>query len=279
MEKLKQYPESESFIQEFQGTIFVVKLGGEVALDGGLISSLASDFKVLSEVGIKTVIIHGGGPAIDKAMKKLGKEPVFVEGLRVTDEETLDIVKMVLIGKVNTELVASINRQGGKGVGLSGKSGNLFVAKKQVHKKVDLGFVGDIVKVNPELIHLLIDKGYIPVVSPIAFGTEGQSLNVNADTVAAELAVALKAKKIIFLTNISGVLDEKQELIGVLSEKEAEKLVEKKVIKGGMTPKVKAGLHALENGVEKCHLVKAEEDILLKEIFTSKGSGTMVVKG
>lgn len=278
MAPLPPYPRAGDWADAFKDAVFVVKLGGEVALDDDLFSALAKDFLILHEAGIKIVVVHGGGPAISATMEKLGKKPAFVEGLRVTDEETLDIIKMVMVGKINSELVKSITMLGGKAVGISGKSANLFVAEKQHNQGVDLGFVGDIVSVNTDIVTLLLENGYVPVVSPIALTHDGQtSLNVNADTAAAELAVALNAKKLILLTNVAGVLDEDKKLVSELSAEDAARLIENGALQGGMIPKVKSGLYALEKGVEKVHLIKAQKDTLLTEIFTDEGSGTMIV--
>ncbi|MFH1722166.1 MAG: acetylglutamate kinase, partial [Candidatus Altiarchaeota archaeon] len=233
MVKISEFPDAKSYIDEFKGSIFVIKLGGEVALNPSLIEALSKDFLALFDVGIRIVVVHGGGPAITETMERLGKKPVFVEGLRVTDEETLDIVKMVLVGKINSELVKSINRLGGKAVGLSGKSANLFIAEKQKNAKIDLGFVGDIIKVNSEVVELLLTNNFIPIISPIALTADGEvSLNLNADTAASKLAVALKAKKLILLTNVAGVLDEEKKLVSEISAKSAKELIEKGILKG-----------------------------------------------
>jgi acetylglutamate kinase len=265
------------YIRKFRGCLFVIKLGGEIILDEKMLDAVAQDVILLNCVNIKPVIVHGGGPDISTAMKKFGKEPTFVDGLRVTDEETMDIVKMVLIGKINTAIVGRINKFGGNAVGISGKSGRLFSAKK--HKgKVDLGFVGDVSDVNSELVGVLLDKNYIPVISPIGFDSEGNSLNINADTAAAKLAASLKADKMIFLTATGGVFDKKGKLIPKLTIKEAKDLIKKGVATGGMIPKLEACMEAVTSGVAGAHIIGARQHSIVEEVFTSSGIGTMVTK-
>ncbi|VVB53796.1 [LysW]-aminoadipate/[LysW]-glutamate kinase [uncultured archaeon] len=273
METTKLLVEALEYVQRFNGQLFVIKLGGEVMGEKAILDSIARDLILLNLVGIKTVVLHGGGPEISEMMEKLGKKPKFIRGLRVTDEETMDIVKMVLVGKVNTSFVASINRHGGQAVGIAGKSGNLLIAEK---KNEDLGFVGDISKINPHVLHVLVDKGYIPVVSPIAADKKGNSININADTAAGELAVALKASKIIILTNVPGVLDKDKKLIKRLTVPDIKNLEKDGTIAGGMLPKVEACVIALKGGVERAHIVQGGKHALLREILTREGTGTMI---
>jgi acetylglutamate kinase len=263
------------YIRKFRDCLFVIKLGGEIILDEKMLDAVAQDVVLLNCVNIKPVIVHGGGPDISTAMKKFGKEPKFINGLRVTDEETMDIVKMVLIGKINTAIVARINKFGGNAVGLSGKSGRLFSAKK--HKgKVDLGFVGDVSTVNSDIVSVLLEKNYIPVISPIGFDSEGNSLNINADTAAAKLAGS--SDKMIFLTATGGVFDKKGALIPKLTVKEAKDLIKKGVATGGMIPKLEACMEAVNSGVAGAHIIGANKHSIIEEVFTSSGIGTMVTK-
>lgn len=265
------------YVREFKGKVFVIKLGGDVILNEEVMNSVAHDLVLLNAVGIKPVVVHGGGPEISKAMERFGKAPEFIDGLRVTDEETMDIVKMVLIGKVNTEIVARVNHYGGSAVGLSGKSGKLFHAKKK-DQEVDLGYVGDIIEVNSDLVNVLLDKDYTPIVSPVGFDEEGNSLNINADTAAAKLALSLNASKLVFMTSVAGVLDENKNTISTLGIEEADSLIEKDIVSEGMIPKVNACVDALEHGVSRTHIIESRKHALLQEILTSKGTGTMVEK-
>ena len=265
------------YIQKFKNKLFVIKLGGEVMLNENVMNTISQDIILLNSVNIKPVVIHGGGYEISNAMKKFGKKPRFVEGLRVTDEETMDIVKMVLIGKVNSEIVSRINKHGGNAVGISGKSGKLFLAKRK-NDKIDLGLVGEIVRVNSEIVKLLIDKNYIPVISPVGFSNDGASLNINADTAAAKLAISLNANKLIIMTSVGGVLDENNRVISRLSIKEAEDLIRRGIANKGMIPKLNSCIESLKNGVERAHIIKSREHALIEEIFTSKGIGTMMYK-
>lgn len=265
------------YMQQFRGQTFVIKLGGEMMVDEKVLDGIAQDLILLSYVNIHPVVIHGGGVEITRAMDRLGKKPTFVKGLRVTDEETMEIVEMVLIGKTNSQIVASINKHGGKAVGLSGKSANLFLSEKK-KGEVDLGLVGDIREVNIGVVGALLEKGYIPVISPVGIAEEGTSLNINADTAAAKLAVALKAGKLIILTNVDGVWDAKKKLIERLTVKEAEELIDDGIAKEGMIPKLRASMYAVENGVPAAHIIKGTDHRLIEEVFTSKGIGTMVTK-
>lgn len=265
------------YVRQFRGQVFVVKLSGEALIDDEILTSVAQDLILLDHVGIHPVVVHGGGHGITQAMEKFGKKPAFVEGLRVTDEETMEIVEMVLSGKENNKIVASINKLGGEAVGFSGKSGSLFSAKK-MKEKVDVGLVGEITEVKTRVIETQLDHDYIPVVSPVGLGEKGETLNINADTAAAELAKKIGATKIILLTNVQGVLDEKGKLLTKLTIKEAKKLIKDKKASGGMIPKLEACITALEGGVKQAHIIKAGKHALLEEILTKEGTGTMLVK-
>ena len=267
--------EAIQYMRKFCGEIFVIKLGGEALLDAEVVDSVAQDLILLNDLGIKTVLVHGGGVEISEAMERFGKKPTFVRGLRVTDRETMDIVEMVLIGKINQELVSKVNRNGGSAVGLSGKSGHLFESVKQ-RNKVDLGLVGEIKKVNPKIVSTQLNGGYIPIVSPVGLGPDGISLNINADTAASELAISLKASKLIILTNVGGVLDKNKRLIKRLTVADAKKLIKNRTISGGMIPKVEACVSALKKGVSRTHVVKASKHAILEEILTASGTGTMI---
>jgi acetylglutamate kinase len=263
------------YIRQFSGEIFVIKIGGEALLDKEVVDSVAQDLILLNALDIQTVVVHGGGVEISEAMEKFGKKPTFVRGLRVTDQETMEIVEMVMTGKVKQELVTRIHKHGGQSVGLSGKYGRLFEAVKQTGK-VDLGLVGEIKKVNPKVVLTQLTGGYIPVISPIGFAPDGGSLNINADTAAAELAIALNASKLIVLTNVDGVLDKNKNLIKRLTIADVKKYIHNKTISGGMIPKVEACVHALKGGVARTHIVKASTHAVLEEILTTTGTGTMI---
>ncbi|ODS42629.1 MAG: acetylglutamate kinase [Candidatus Altiarchaeales archaeon IMC4] len=265
------------YIKRFAGQTFVVKLGGEVMMSEEVMDAVAQDLILLNYVNIKPVVIHGGGVEITRAMDKFGKKPQFIDGLRVTDKETMDIVKMVLVGQINTGIVSRINKHGGNAVGLSGKSGKLFVAKKKAGK-VDIGFVGEIEKVNPDIVNLLIEKNYIPVVSPIGLGADGEAYNINADVAAGALAAELGASKLILLTDVKGVLRKDGTLIKRLVADDIEELIKDGTAKSGMIPKLKAIKQALDGGVKRAHIIKAKKHAILEEVFTSTGAGTMITK-
>jgi acetylglutamate kinase len=235
------------------------------------------------------VIVHGGGPQISEMLKRIGKKSQFIEGMRVTDGETMDIVEMVLVGKVNKEIVNLVNQQGGKAVGLSGKDGQLIVAKKLKMTRsqgadlpseiIDIGLVGEVKSVNPGIIETLIREHFIPVVAPVGAGEGGETFNINADLVAGKVAAALKAEKLILLTDVEGVLDEKKQLIPTLVAQKAKKLMAQKVISSGMIPKVNCCLDALAEGVTKTHIINGTvEHAILLEIFTDVGIGTQIYK-
>ena len=275
--------EALPYIRAFWGRTLVIKYGGAAMEAPHLKTSFALDVVLLKYVGMHPVIVHGGGPEISAAMKRLGKEPRFVDGMRVTDAETMDIVEMVLVGRINKEIVALINQHGGRAVGLSGKDGTILLARKRSHvtskgEEVDIGLVGEIEAVNPQLIHLLVGEGYIPVVAPVAAGSDGQTYNVNADLVAGEVAAALKAEKLIHLTDVPGIEGAGGTLLTTLSRGEAERLIANGTIEGGMLPKVESALAALKGSVAKTHIIDGRlPHALLLEIFTKEGIGTEIV--
>ena len=278
------------YIQGFFGKTVVIKYGGNAMINEDLKKKVIQDIILMKYVGMKPVVVHGGGPDITSFLKKVGKETEFVSGLRVTDKETVTIAEMVLVGKINTDIVSLLNAQGVTAVGLSGKDGDLIKAKKHlavvhengVTKKVDIGFVGDVTKINTEVLNTLLDNGYIPVIAPIGVGKDNESFNINADYVAAEVAGALQAEKLLLLTDIEGIYadyHDKSSLISTLTRKEAQSMIEEGAIAGGMIPKVEACLRALEAGANKTHIIDGRQPhSLLLEVFTPEGIGTEVVK-
>lgn len=278
--------EALPYIREFAKATIVIKYGGHAMVDPALKRSVIQDILLMEIVGMNPVVIHGGGPDISKMMKRVGKEPEYVNGLRVTDEETMELTEMVLAGKLNGELVSLINKSGGRAVGLSGKDGGLIQARQigselaeNPHK--DIGFVGEITRINPEILDVLDEHLFIPVISPIGVDSEGNSYNINADTAAAEIAGALKAKKLILLTDVPGVQrnprDEKT-LIPSINRNHVENLIAEQVICGGMIPKVQACVSALDKGVEKTHILDGRvPHVLLHELFTDFGIGTQII--
>ncbi|MBI3625317.1 MAG: acetylglutamate kinase [Candidatus Rokubacteria bacterium] len=275
--------EALPYIRAFQGKTLVIKYGGAAMEQADLKESFALEVILLRYVGINPVIVHGGGPQIGTMMKRLGKEPRFLGGMRVTDEETMEIVEMVLVGKINKEIVALINHHGGKAVGLSGKDGNLIRARRLAHRtpdgqEVDIGLVGEVEEVNPQAIRLLEEHGFIPVIAPTGVGTGGETYNINADLVAGELAAALAAEKLIHLTDVEGIHGDDGALLSTLTRKDAERLIKGGVIAGGMLPKVESSLKALEGGTSKCHIIDGRiPHAILLEIFTKEGIGTEIV--
>lgn len=280
--------ESLPYIRKFYGKVFVIKYGGSAQIKEDLKNAFAQDIVLLNYIGIRPVIVHGGGPKINSVMEKMGKKPRFIQGQRVTDKETMDIVEMVLGGLVNKEIVSLINSHGGKAVGMSGKDGELIRAKKKLVKRtspetgadtlIDLGLVGEVTSVNTHVLSSLEKEGFIPVISPIGVGSKGETLNINADYVAASIASTLKAEKFILLTDVPGIMDKKNQIISTLTEKQIKKLVRDRTITGGMLPKVQACLKAVEGGVSKTHIIDGRvPHCLLLEIFTKKGIGTEIV--
>jgi acetylglutamate kinase len=279
--------EALPYIQQFHGKTIVIKLGGHAMVDPVVLENAIRDAVLLHYVGIRVVLVHGGGPEITEKMKALGKESVFVGGLRVTDQETLEIAQMVLVGKINKGIISLIAKCGAKGVGLSGSDGNIIIAKKLdlqkvnvkgVEQEVDLGHVGEIEWIDPSLLNTLLDQGYIPVISPIAIDRFGGSLNINADTAAGDIAVALKAFKLINMTDVDGVMDAKRtHVFRRLTINEARDLLASGAIGEGMIPKVTSVIKAVENGVKYSHIINGNvEHNLILELFTHDGVGTMI---
>ena len=268
------------YIQKYNGKIVVVKYGGNAMTSDVLKDSVMADLVLLSLIGVKVVLVHGGGPEINEQLHKIGKESQFIEGLRYTYQETMDVVQMVLAGKVNKELVKLIEKNGGKAIGLSGIDGSLIKAKKLTND-IDLGFVGEITSVNTELLNLSMNSGYIPVVSSIAIGeNDTNSYNINADTCASKIASALKAEKLILLTDVPGVMtnpDDSSTLISTLRLHQIPKLTVDKVIKGGMIPKINCCVESVRMGVKKAHIIdgRIKHSILL-ELLSKKGIGTEI---
>lgn len=267
------------YIQQYAGKTVVVKYGGNAMLDDTLKAAVMQDIVLMHTVGIKPLLVHGGGPEISEAMQRMGKTPHFVGGLRVTDAETMEIVEMVLTGKTNKGIVSHLSRQGALAVGLSGKDGNLIVAERETTKG-DIGFVGRVVAVNPALIHTLTAAGYIPVISSVAIGHDGASYNVNADTVAGELAAALGASKLVMMTDVDGIYQDfadKSSLISQMTVKDARQLLTDGAAERGMIPKLEACVTALTGGVPRAHIVDGRlPHALLIEMFTDEGIGTMI---
>ncbi|WP_395094190.1 acetylglutamate kinase [Armatimonas sp.] len=267
------------YIRIFAGKTIVIKYGGNAMIDAELKKAVMRDLVLMRLVGINPILVHGGGPEINEAMKKLGKEPEFVAGRRVTDAETMEIVEMVLTGKTNKSIVAHLNSEGVQAVGLSGKDANLLIAAKDTDNG-DLGFVGKITHVNPEIIHVLTQNGYIPVISSVAVGADGQAYNVNADTAAAALAAALHAEKLILMTDVEGLyrdFSDKSSLVSEMTTSEARQWIAEGIVDKGMIPKLEACAAAVEDGVPRAHIIDGRRaHALLIELFTDSGIGTMV---
>jgi acetylglutamate kinase len=275
--------EALPYLQAFQGRTLVIKYGGAAMEKADLKEQFARDVLLLRLVGLRPVIVHGGGPQIGALMKRLGKEPQFVGGMRVTDPETMDLVEMVLGGKINKEIVGLINVHGAHAIGLSGKDGNLLRARKRLHRlpdgsTADIGLVGEVEAVNGDMIRLLVESGLIPVIAPIGVGAEGETYNINADLVAGDVAAALRAEKLIHLTDVQGIQGEDGKLISRLTKREAERLIKANVIEGGMLPKVESALKAIEGGAAKAHIIDGRvPHAVLLEVFTHEGIGTEIV--
>jgi acetylglutamate kinase len=279
--------EALPYFQQFHGKTIVIKLGGHAMVDPVVLENAIRDAVLLHYVGIRVVLVHGGGPEISEKMKQMGKESVFVGGLRVTDQETLEIAQMVLVGKINANIVSLIAKCGARGVGISGSDGDLILARKMeiqkvevggVQKEVDLGHVGEIEHIDPALLNTLLDTQYIPVVAPIAIDRFGGGLNINADTAAGEIAIALRAYKLVNMTDVEGVMDkDRTRVFRKLTVGEANKLLKSGAIGEGMIPKVGSVIRAVENGVSFSHIINGNvEHNLILELFTRDGVGTMI---
>jgi len=280
--------EALPYIQRFYNKTIVIKYGGHAMVDEELKKMFAMDVVMMKYIGINPVVVHGGGPQIGTTLKKFGKESRFVQGMRVTDEETMSIVEMVLVGQVNQEIVGLINHHGGKAVGLSGKDGNLIRAEKYYLSEerakdtppeiIDIGLVGRVREINAKLISSLAAEGFIPVIAPTGAGEKGETYNINADIVAGEVAAALQAEKMVLLTDVPGVLDKKGALVNTMTDRDALGFIDDGTISGGMYPKVKCCLKALKGGVRKTHIVDGRlKHAVLLEMFTDRGIGTEIV--
>jgi acetylglutamate kinase len=269
--------EALSYIGRFKDTVVVIKYGGAAMVHEAIKASFSQDVVLLQSLGMRPVIVHGGGQEVSRAMNAMGHEPQFVEGLRVTSKEGLRITEMVLSGTINKDIIGQLNSHGGNSVGLSGKDGHLIMARKMKHVKgLDLGYVGEITRVNPEILTLLLDNGYIPVISPVGFGEDGHTYNINADTAASHIAAALNAEKLIMMTDVDGVLRD-GELVSTLSAAEARRLISTGVVEGGMIPKVESILHGLDNGVVSAAIINGNDHhAIIAELFTDKGIGTIL---
>ena len=281
--------EALPYIQLFSNKTVVVKYGGHAMVDEELRDSFARDIVLLQYVGMHPVVVHGGGPQIDAIMKRMGISAHFEHGLRVTDAATMEVVDMVLGGKLNKEIVATINLHGGQAIGLSGKDANLITAaKKRLYRSsapgsppelVDIGLVGEVTSVNTSIIHTLENSGFIPVIAPTGVGEAGESYNINADTAAGDIAAALRAERLLFLTDVDGILDRDKQLLPSLDRQAVERLKDEAIIEGGMLPKVEACLHALDGGVAKTHIIDGRvPHAVLLELFTDSGVGTEIVR-
>lgn len=272
--------EALPYIQRFSGKKIIVKYGGNAMTDPELKASFARDIVLMKLIGIHPIIVHGGGPQIGQLLEKIGKSSQFVDGLRVTDDQTMSVVEMVLGGSVNKEIVNLIHRHGGRAIGLTGQDGKLIVAKKMAQAKSDqpdIGFVGAVAEINSEVLDLAIASDFIPVIAPIGVDQQGQSYNINADTVAGGLAGVISAEKLILLTNTPGILDEHQKTLTGLNHKHIEALIQKGTIYGGMLPKVQACLEALTHGVRSAHIIDGRiPHAVLLEILTDEGVGTLI---
>ena len=293
METVNILIEALPYIKKFHKKKVLIKYGGHAMIDSDAMSSTARDTVLLKYVGMKPMVVHGGGPEISRSMNKLGKKPKFIGGLRITDQETMDIVKMVLVGKINTDIVSNICLHGGKGVGISGKDNHLIKARKRApqvvvdsatgeESTVDLGLVGEIENVNPEIIDMLTENDYIPIVSPIGVDEKAKTLNLNADTVAGEIATKVNAEKLIVLTDVPGILEDPNDpetLIKRVRVDEIMELIDNGIVIDGMIPKVSTCLNAIDNGVKTAHIIdgRIKHSVLL-EIFTKKGIGTMITR-
>ncbi len=281
--------ESLPYMREFAEETFVIKYGGHAMGDGALSKQFAEDIVLMKQVGINPVVVHGGGPQIGAMLERLKIHSEFVDGLRITDAATVEIVEMVLAGSINKQIVSQINAAGGMAIGICGKDGNLIEARKvrrtardpdsNIERILDLGFVGEPVSVNPTILQEFSESNIIPVIAPIGYGAGGETFNINADTVAGAIAASIAAAKLIILTDVAGIMTEDKKLISELTTSEARQLIVNKIATGGMIPKIETCLHALENDVEAAHILDGRlPHVLLLETFTTYGAGTMIFR-
>jgi len=279
--------EALPYIQKFSTKTVVIKYGGHAMVDEGLKRDFANDITLLKYIGVNPVVVHGGGPQINKVLEAMGITSTFIRGMRYTDDATMDVVEMVLGGKVNKDIVARINREGGKAVGLTGKDAGLITADKMkiFHtidentppEIIDPGMVGNVTHINPAILHTLTDHGFIPIIAPVGIGENGETYNINADVVASKIASALNAERLILVTDVDGVLDSDKKLVSSIDEKEINGMIANGNIIGGMIPKVECALEALRNGVKKAHIINGKiPHAVLLELFTDSGIGTQV---
>ncbi|OQY49555.1 MAG: acetylglutamate kinase [Desulfobacteraceae bacterium 4572_89] len=279
--------EALPYIQNFSTKTIVVKYGGHAMVDEGLKRDFANDITLLKYIGVNPVVVHGGGPQINKVLDAMGISSTFIRGMRYTDDATMDVVEMVLGGKVNKDIVARINREGGKAVGLTGKDGGLITAEKMkiYHQEdenkppeiIDPGMVGSVSAINPDIIHTLTARGFIPIIAPVGIGRSGETYNINADVVASKIASALDAERLMLVTDVDGVLDSENNLVSSVNDREIQDMIANGGIKGGMIPKVECALDALKNGVKKSHIINGKTPhAVLLELFTNSGIGTQV---
>ncbi|ADQ04463.1 acetylglutamate kinase [Caldicellulosiruptor owensensis OL] len=283
IEKASILIEALPYIQKLYGKTVVIKYGGNAMINEKLKNWVMEDITLLKYIGVNPIVVHGGGPDINSVLKKLNVESQFVNGLRVTDMQTMEVAQMVLVGKTNKELVSMLNQKGGKAIGICGIDGNLIQARKHYEyvngEKIDLGYVGEVVSINAKVLEMLAKDEYIPVVAPIGVGEDGTSYNINADTVAAEIAKAIKAEKLMFMTDVEGLKYDKnsKEIISAISADEVLKMIDEGKIDGGMIPKVLGCIDALKHGVNRTHILDGRiPHCILLEIFTDKGIGTMI---
>ncbi|MBN1625626.1 MAG: acetylglutamate kinase [Deltaproteobacteria bacterium] len=288
LETAKVLIEALPYIQRFSNATIVVKYGGNAMAGGRLEREFALDIILMKYVGLNPVVVHGGGPQIGDMLKKLSIESEFVDGMRVTDRQTMDVVEMVLVGQVNKQIVTLINQNGGQAVGLSGKDGKLITARKMKYMKerggdqppeiIDIGMVGEIMSIDTRILHSLIENRFIPVIAPVGGGSEGETYNINADTVSGHIAASLNADKLILLTDTEGVLDKNKNLMSTIRVDDVKGLIKNGTIKGGMLPKINCCVEALKGGVGKAHILDGRrEHAILLEIFTKGGIGTEIV--
>ena len=281
--------EALPYIKKFHDKKILIKYGGHAMIDKDSMSSTARDTVLLKYVGMRPLIVHGGGPEISRSMDKLGKEPEFIQGLRVTDDETMEIIEMVLVGKISTEIVSQLFNHDGNAISVSGKDSSLIFAHKKgarkiegIEEEVDVGLVGEVDCVNTDLLDMFVENNYIPVISPIGIADNGTSLNLNADTVAGEISGAVDAEKLIILTDVPGVLRDPSDpdsLISKIKVSEVPGLIEDGIITGGMIPKIETCVKAIKDGVKSCHIIDGrKKHALLLEVFTTDGIGTMIVE-
>ncbi|MBF0357453.1 MAG: acetylglutamate kinase [Magnetococcales bacterium] len=285
VEKARILIEALPYMRRFEGKTFVIKYGGNAMVDEALKTAFAQNIILLRQVGINPVVVHGGGPQIGKIMEQMGLKPLFIDGLRVTDQETVNVVEMVLAGKVNKDIVNLINLNGGQAAGMSGKDGRTIIAKKRKHTRnspdmktpeiIDLGWVGDVERINTQLLGLFKQTDIIPVIAPVGVGENGETYNINADSVAGHIAMALNAEKLILLTDVLGVKHKNGRLISKISSEEVGELISNGTIAGGMIPKVQTCINARASGVNSAHIIDGRiEHALLLEVFTDQGIGT-----